>query len=188
MNPVFGFVFLSVVLLPIHPLALPHCLFSFSFSFFFFVTIIIINSSPFSCPSPSPSPFIFFGYAQEELKILQCTLSLVSTLPDLQGELLSKVVVTCFRLHFNKDATTMAIGAATLRQVVGVVFDRVDKEDTTVSRAMVCYSRLLMLFFLSSSLAPRGSRKRRLRGIPKRRRTCTRRRRTRSCCSRTCAC
>lgn len=90
---------------------------------------------------------------QEELKILQCVLGLI-TRCSLRGEALSKVrlcallscctlltpsqgIVLCFRLHFTKGSTTTAIAAATLRQIVTVVFERVTQEDADHG---VCFS------------------------------------------------
>ena len=37
----------------------------------------------------------------------------------------------CFRLHFTKDSTTTNTAAATIRQIVSVVFERVITEDGT---------------------------------------------------------
>ncbi len=65
----------------------------------------------------------------EELKVLQCIMSLLSTTRKVKGELLSKAIVLCFRLHFTKDSTTNAIAAATLRQIVSLIFERVQRED-----------------------------------------------------------
>jgi hypothetical protein len=39
--------------------------------------------------------------------------------------------VLCFRMHFAKDITTTNTAAATVRQLVSVVFERVITEDTT---------------------------------------------------------
>lgn len=64
----------------------------------------------------------------EDIKVLQCTLSLI-TQGGLQGESLARACVLCFRLHFSRDATTAAVAAATLRQIVVAIFERVVTED-----------------------------------------------------------
>ncbi|KJE91042.1 hypothetical protein CAOG_02242 [Capsaspora owczarzaki ATCC 30864] len=67
----------------------------------------------------------------EEVKILQCCLSFITSSLLLHDETLSKVIVVCFRLYFKKDALTTNTAAATLRQILTVVFDRVTLEDTS---------------------------------------------------------
>jgi hypothetical protein len=71
--------------------------------------------------------------ALEEIKVLQCILSLV-TQGELQGAELARACVLCLRLHFAKDVTTAAVAAATLRQVVVAVFERVVAEDELRAR------------------------------------------------------
>ena len=39
----------------------------------------------------------------------------------------------CFRLHFAKDSTTTNTAAATIRQIVSVVFERVITEDSKLA-------------------------------------------------------
>ncbi|EDQ89355.1 uncharacterized protein MONBRDRAFT_32420 [Monosiga brevicollis MX1] len=73
---------------------------------------------------------------QEEIKILQCVLSLVTTSPDIRGDDLAQAVALCFRLHFVKDVMTAAIAAASLRQLVAAVFERVAAEDRNASEAV----------------------------------------------------
>eukprot|EP00040_Diaphanoeca_grandis_P018250 m.95863 g.95863 ORF g.95863 m.95863 type:complete len:1511 (+) comp26850_c1_seq1:214-4746(+) len=65
----------------------------------------------------------------EELKILQCILALVTNPLALRGELLCKGISLCFKLKGNKDPQTAAIAAATLRQIVTAIFERVEVED-----------------------------------------------------------
>ena len=45
----------------------------------------------------------------------------------------SQALVLCFRMHFAKDATTTNTAAATIRQLVSVVFERVVAEDSFAS-------------------------------------------------------
>ena len=42
-----------------------------------------------------------------------------------------QAIVLCFRLHFTKDSTTINTAAATVRQLVSMVFERVMAEDDT---------------------------------------------------------
>lgn len=44
-----------------------------------------------------------------------------------------QALVLCFRLHFAKDSTTTNTAAATIRQLVSVIFERVISEDATPS-------------------------------------------------------
>eukprot|EP01137_Pigoraptor_chileana_P005447 Opistho-2@48521 len=68
----------------------------------------------------------------EEVKILQCILSMLTSSDLLHAELMSKAIVLCFRLYFGKESLTSATAAATLRQVVTVIFDRVVTEDAEI--------------------------------------------------------
>ncbi|NP_001085787.1 protein MON2 homolog [Xenopus laevis] len=65
----------------------------------------------------------------EELKLLQTVLVLLTTNTVVHDESLSKAIVLCFRLHFTKDNITNNTAAATVRQVVTVVFERMVTED-----------------------------------------------------------
>ena len=40
----------------------------------------------------------------------------------------------CFRLHFTKDSTTINTAAATIKQLVSIVFERVITEDKIQSQ------------------------------------------------------
>ena len=61
----------------------------------------------------------------EELRILQTVTLLVSTNNIVQGLPLAKAIAICFRLNFTKNQSTNNAASATVRQVVGVVFERV---------------------------------------------------------------
>ncbi|XP_018408425.1 PREDICTED: protein MON2 homolog isoform X5 [Nanorana parkeri] len=65
----------------------------------------------------------------EELKLLQTVLVLLTTNTVVHDDALSKAIVLCFRLHFTKDNITNNTAAATVRQVVTVVFERMVAED-----------------------------------------------------------
>ncbi|XP_023214026.1 protein MON2 homolog isoform X4 [Centruroides sculpturatus] len=67
----------------------------------------------------------------EELKLLQTVTLLLTTNTIVQKETLSKALVLCFRLHFTKNSTTNNTASATVRQLVAVVFERVQSEDST---------------------------------------------------------
>ena len=65
----------------------------------------------------------------EELKLLQTAVLLLNTSNDVMHGDMAKALVLCFRLHFTKDPTTMNTAAATIRQLVSVVFERVVVEN-----------------------------------------------------------
>uniref|UniRef100_A0A3Q2YK08 Protein MON2 homolog n=1 Tax=Hippocampus comes TaxID=109280 RepID=A0A3Q2YK08_HIPCM len=68
----------------------------------------------------------------EELKLLQTVLVLLTTNTVVHDENHIKsifAIVLCFRLHFTKDNITNNTAAATVRQVVTVVFERMVAED-----------------------------------------------------------
>ncbi|XP_072341125.1 protein MON2 homolog isoform X2 [Scyliorhinus torazame] len=65
----------------------------------------------------------------EELRLLQTVLVLLTTNTVVHDDALAKAIVLCFRLHFTKDNITNNTAAATVRQVVTVVFERMDAED-----------------------------------------------------------
>ncbi|KAK3700698.1 hypothetical protein QZH41_015645 [Actinostola sp. cb2023] len=66
----------------------------------------------------------------EELRILQTVILLITTSNIIHGDHLGKAMALCFRLYFVKDSTVSATAAATVRQMVSVVFDRVVTEDS----------------------------------------------------------
>ncbi|XP_076369562.1 mon2 homolog, regulator of endosome-to-Golgi trafficking isoform X2 [Tachypleus tridentatus] len=66
----------------------------------------------------------------EELKVLQTVTLALSTNQIVQGEVLAKALVLCFRLHFTKNSTTNNTASATVRQLVAVVFERLQTEDS----------------------------------------------------------
>lgn len=65
----------------------------------------------------------------EELRLLQTVTLLITTNQVVQGELLAKSLVLCFRLHFTKNPITNNTASATIRQLVSVTFERVQNED-----------------------------------------------------------
>ncbi|XP_014680296.1 PREDICTED: protein MON2 homolog, partial [Priapulus caudatus] len=67
----------------------------------------------------------------EELKLLQTIIILLTTNSIVQGDSLAMALVMCFRLHFTKDSTTINTASATVRQMVTLVFERVEAEDKT---------------------------------------------------------
>lgn len=70
----------------------------------------------------------------EELKLLQTAILLITTNTVVQHDALARALVLCFRLHFTKDSTTINTAAATVRQLVTMVFERVMTEDKVDSQ------------------------------------------------------
>ena len=64
----------------------------------------------------------------ELLRILQTILLLLTSTKLLHGDTLAQAIVICFQLHAHNDQTIANTAAATLRQLVSVVFDRVIQE------------------------------------------------------------
>ncbi|KAG8951066.1 hypothetical protein FRC00_007450, partial [Tulasnella sp. 408] len=60
-----------------------------------------------------------------QLKVLQTLLSLLTNYPDVHDELLGDALLLCFRLQESRIAVVSSTAAATLRQLVMFVFDKV---------------------------------------------------------------
>uniref|UniRef100_A0A0L8I109 Mon2/Sec7/BIG1-like HUS domain-containing protein n=1 Tax=Octopus bimaculoides TaxID=37653 RepID=A0A0L8I109_OCTBM len=71
-------------------------------------------------------PFIM-GCETKHSKLVQIGLSSIQKL--ISHEVVAQALVLCFRLHFTKDSTTINTAAATIKQLVNVVFERVVIED-----------------------------------------------------------
>lgn len=71
----------------------------------------------------------------EEVKILQTITLLLTTNGLVSGEQLAKTISLCFRLHYTKNPTTNNTASATIRQLVTVIFERVQVEDKKVAAA-----------------------------------------------------
>eukprot|EP01147_Barroeca_monosierra_P002418 gene2417-5359_t len=67
----------------------------------------------------------------EEIKILQCILSLVSTTNKVIDTNLARAFSLCFGLTLSRDSSVATIATATLRQMTTSVFDRVLQEDSS---------------------------------------------------------
>ncbi|KIM30394.1 hypothetical protein M408DRAFT_21910 [Serendipita vermifera MAFF 305830] len=66
-----------------------------------------------------------------QLKILQALLSLVTSLPDVHGATMGDALLLCFRLQESRIAVVSSTAAATLRQLVMFVFEKVlSKKET----------------------------------------------------------
>lgn len=65
----------------------------------------------------------------EEVRLLQTITLLISTNQIVQGDGLAKALSLCFRLHFTKNSTTNNTASATIRQLVSIIFERVQIED-----------------------------------------------------------
>lgn len=66
----------------------------------------------------------------EEIKVLQIVTLLLTTNNIVKGDVLAKCLVLCFRLHCSKDITTAHAAGATVRQLVSLVFERIDKDSS----------------------------------------------------------
>lgn len=65
----------------------------------------------------------------EEVKILQTITLLVTTNQLVINDQLAKTISLCIRLHYTKNPTTNNTASATIRQLVTVIFERVQLED-----------------------------------------------------------
>ncbi|KAK7044950.1 guanine nucleotide exchange factor in Golgi transport N-terminal-domain-containing protein [Favolaschia claudopus] len=64
-----------------------------------------------------------------QLRILQTPVSLVTNFPAVHGSLLGEALLLCFKLQESKIAVVSSTAAATLRQLVMFVFDKMVGED-----------------------------------------------------------
>lgn len=74
----------------------------------------------------------------EEIKILQTVALLLTTNNTVKGDLLAKNLVLCFRLHCSKDVTTSHAAGATVRQLVALVFERIDRDEVKSGKGLKC--------------------------------------------------
>ena len=72
----------------------------------------------------------------EEVKILQTITLLVTTNQLVMNEQLARTISLCFRLHYTKNPTTNNTASATIRQLVTVIFERIQSEDKKNSIAV----------------------------------------------------
>ncbi|KAI9435094.1 hypothetical protein H4582DRAFT_1817945 [Lactarius indigo] len=70
-----------------------------------------------------------------QLKILQTLLSLITNFPAIHGRLLADALLLCFKLHESRTAVVSSTAAATLRQLVMFVVDKVVEEDRRLLHA-----------------------------------------------------
>lgn len=66
-----------------------------------------------------------------QLRILQTLLSLITNFPQVHGELLGDALLLCFKLQESRIAVVSSTAAATLRQLVMFVVDKVVDEERT---------------------------------------------------------
>jgi len=64
-----------------------------------------------------------------QLRILQTLLSLLTNFPQVHGDLLGDALLLCFRLQESRIAVVSSTAAATLRQLVMFVFDKIADVD-----------------------------------------------------------
>ena len=63
-----------------------------------------------------------------------------------------QALVLCFRLHFTKDSTTINTAAATIKQLVSIVFERVITEDKIQSQGKMFSARVLIFDTIQLSM------------------------------------
>ncbi|KAL1741643.1 guanine nucleotide exchange factor in Golgi transport N-terminal-domain-containing protein [Schizophyllum fasciatum] len=66
-----------------------------------------------------------------QLRILQTILSLITNFPEIHGQQLADALLVCFRLHESRIAVVSSTAAATLRQLVMFVVDKMAGESDT---------------------------------------------------------
>lgn len=94
--------------------------------------IVAMQVVPGNAVSPLLSllaPLISKGDIELQLKLLQTFSALLLSYPAIHGELLSAVLNLCFRLQDSKAQVVSSTAAATIRQVVMIVFEKVVEED-----------------------------------------------------------
>ncbi|KAH7886558.1 hypothetical protein F5I97DRAFT_1868110 [Phlebopus sp. FC_14] len=64
-----------------------------------------------------------------QLRILQTLVSLITNFPSVHGEMLGEALLLCFKLQDSRIAVVSSTAAATLRQLVMFVFDKMVDED-----------------------------------------------------------
>ncbi|KAI6043590.1 hypothetical protein EDC04DRAFT_668532 [Pisolithus marmoratus] len=64
-----------------------------------------------------------------QLRILQTLVSLITNFPSVHGDLLGEALLLCFKLQDSRIAVVSSTAAATLRQLVMFVFDKIGDED-----------------------------------------------------------
>ncbi|KER22908.1 hypothetical protein T265_09082 [Opisthorchis viverrini] len=69
----------------------------------------------------------------EELRVLQTAILLLTTSGTVRGKLLARALTLCLRLHNSKTPATVNTAAAAIRQCACAVFDRVLKEEASLS-------------------------------------------------------
>ncbi|KAL1711433.1 guanine nucleotide exchange factor in Golgi transport N-terminal-domain-containing protein [Schizophyllum commune] len=72
-----------------------------------------------------------------QLRILQTILSLVTNFSEIHGQQLADALLVCFRLHESRIAVVSSTAAATLRQLVMFVVDKMAGESETAALADV---------------------------------------------------
>lgn len=70
----------------------------------------------------------------EEVKVLQTATLLLSTNNIVSGPILARIIVLCFRLYNTDNNVVTSIASATIRQLVSIVFERVESEDVAWHR------------------------------------------------------
>ncbi|KAG1803198.1 uncharacterized protein BJ212DRAFT_1304669 [Suillus subaureus] len=64
-----------------------------------------------------------------QLRILQTLVSLITNFPSIHGELLGEALLLCFKLQDSRIAVVSSTAAATLRQLIMFIFEKMANED-----------------------------------------------------------
>lgn len=97
----------------------------------------------FECVNPMASSNLLtclwnlMEHGIEEVRILQTITLLLTTNQLITDEQLARTILLCFRLHYTKNSTTSNTASAAIRQLITVVFERVQNEDKTSSDTTV---------------------------------------------------
>ncbi|CAO1635555.1 unnamed protein product [Sympodiomycopsis kandeliae] len=94
--------------------------------------IVAMQVVPSDAVSPLISlltPLLAKGDVELQLKLLQTFSAFLLSYPSIHGDLLANIINLCFRLQDSKIQVVSSTAAATVRQVVMIVFEKVGEED-----------------------------------------------------------
>lgn len=89
-----------------------------------------------------------------QLRILQTLLSLITNFPAVHGDLLEEALLLCFKLQESRIAVVSSTAAATLRQLVMFVVDKVVDEDRRDESSTIDFADVTLPNGDTKSLSP----------------------------------
>ncbi|KAI6131100.1 hypothetical protein EDD16DRAFT_1822615 [Pisolithus croceorrhizus] len=89
-----------------------------------------------------------------QLRILQTLVSLITNFPSVHGDLLGEALLLCFKLQDSRIAVVSSTAAATLRQLVMFVFDKMVDEDRRNATPADAVSEITLPNGSTASLGP----------------------------------